>query len=154
MLAQIRLAWWQERLGELGSRKVPPEPLLAAIARTWGSRSLELVPLVDGWEARLFDPSAIGELAEARANALATFARLADAPGDAGVAAEVGRRWTRAEFAWGEGAERREALRLSRHLRGIAVLGALSNRALDRGECLLASRGAILGAWRVGLLGR
>jgi len=154
LLVQIRLAWWRERLAELGSGNSPPEPLLAALAGAWGSAARELAPLIDGWEARLCADSALGDLAEGRAQALAAYAHLAGAPKDAPAAAEAGRRWSRAEGAGADPAGRLAPLALSHRLRGVAVLGALATCALERGEGLLEGRGAVAAAWRVGLLGR
>lgn len=74
MLAQIRLAWWREQLGFLGSGKTAPaEPLLQMFGDN--SALIEAAQtLVDAWEEILADPT-VNTPDEARAAAL-----LGDAP--------------------------------------------------------------------------
>jgi phytoene synthase len=59
MLGPIRLAWWRERLEELGAGKpAPAEPRLQAVERELLSRGIsgrDLAGLENGW-LRLFDP--------------------------------------------------------------------------------------------------
>ncbi|MFL6734318.1 MAG: squalene/phytoene synthase family protein [Sphingomicrobium sp.] len=57
MLGHIRLAWWRERLQELGSGSVPAEPRLRAAADELlprGISGFDLAALESGW-LRLFD---------------------------------------------------------------------------------------------------
>lgn len=52
-IAQIRLAWWRERLAALDGEAPPPMPVLEAVARDiqpLGVGGGELVVLVEGWE--------------------------------------------------------------------------------------------------------
>ncbi len=59
MVGQIRLAWWRERLEELGvGPGAPPEPRLLAVERELlprGIKGAELARLERGWVS-LFDP--------------------------------------------------------------------------------------------------
>lgn len=58
MIAQIRLAWWRERLEELETQPAPAEPRLAAAQRLLLPRGIsgaDLVALETGW-ARMLDP--------------------------------------------------------------------------------------------------
>ena len=58
MVGQIRLAWWRERLEELGSAGAPAEPRLQAVERELLSRGIEgaeVAALEVGWAALLED---------------------------------------------------------------------------------------------------
>lgn len=165
LLAQVRLAWWRERLAEDASARPLGEPLLAAITASWGGAEAALAGLVDGWEA-VVDPDEAGEaefaaLAEARGAALAAMAQGFGAP-----ARLAGERWGYADLAASSTDQQvRSRLhelgrslplgeRLPGALRGIAVLDALAARALARGGPLMGDRGAALLALRVGMIGR
>lgn len=53
VLAQIKLAWWRERLAQVADapQALPKgEPLLAELAATWGRRA-SLAPIADAYEA-------------------------------------------------------------------------------------------------------
>lgn len=166
MLAQIRFAWWRERLEQPAAGHPMGEPLLARISAGWGDRAALLIPLVDSWDERLGDsplsPEALARFARGRGEALAGLAELAGAPGHRDSAALAGERWAFADLAGRRG--EREAvlaagtlpasLRLPRALRGIAVLDRLAARAIERGEPMLAGRKDALVALRLGLLGR
>jgi len=155
MLAQIRLAWWRDRLKDVAAGHPQAEPLLSSLAATWGRHARFLTPLVDGWESRIegleaSDPSA-GFIA-GRAGAMAGFAKVAGCEAEADAAATVGRRW--ALHGLMPAAEICDAIPLSAHLRGLAVLDGLAVRALRRKEPMLAGRTAALLAWRLGIFGR
>jgi phytoene synthase len=168
LLAQMRLAWWRDQLGS-GAEPVAGEPLLAEIAAHWVERTPHLAVLADGWENLLGDAplaaDAIDAFASARGEALAAFADLAGASPDRDSALAAGRRWALADFAWqaSDPDERERALALGKEvplapvrtsrLRGVAVLGGLARRALERGEPLLSGRGAVLRAMRLGMFG-
>lgn len=168
ILAQMRLAWWRERLREPADRRPIGEPLIEAIGRTWSGAEEGLVRLIDGWEALLaaapLGRETISVFADGRGQAISGFARLCGNVGTGAVFA--GRRWALAEFATGSRhpSDRAAAIEIARKLpetpilprslRGVAVLNALAARALDRGEPMLAGRGAALVAMRVGMFGR
>ncbi|WP_188644178.1 hypothetical protein [Tsuneonella deserti] len=170
MLAQVRLAWWRERLSEIASNPASGEPLLARVSETWGPSGGRLAALVDGWEHLVGEPSLSTEdmtaFATGRAEALRAFANHAGAGADADAAASIGRAWAFADLAVraSDEAERKMARSLgsaetvalprSRRLRGVAVLGGLSARALLRGEPIMEGRGAAAAAMRLGLFGR
>lgn len=168
MLAQVRLAWWRERLQELPANRPIGEPLLDEIGARWPANAGELIPLVDGWEHLLSEPAfsdeALDGFAEGRGQALAAFARLAGAPDDAGAASAVGRCWGLADQAARSQGEQQAVIRelarrepsirfTSPRLRGLAVLGGLARRAIDRGEPPMHGRGAALAAIRLGMFG-
>lgn len=169
MLAQVRLAWWRERLAEAPAMRPVSEPLLAELTTEWGGATAGLVGLVDGWEHLVGDAplpdGAMDGFAEGRGAALANFASLAGYPQHGRAASAAGRCWAFAELASGgpSVAERAQALALGRQeqarstlpraLRGVAVLGGLSRRALTRDEPLMAGRGAALTAIRLGMFG-
>lgn len=172
ILAQMRFAWWRERLTEPVAQRPVGEPLLADLAQHWGDDGVRLVPLIDGWEAMLGETplpeDELAEFAAGRGAALAAFASLAGVDDQAELAAcrSAGACWALAELAGGSSTsdERARARQLGLHeaaprigsaqLRGIAVLGELSRRALTRGEPLMHGRGAALAALRVGMFGR
>lgn len=76
-VAQIRLAWWRERLAELGSTATPAMPVLEALADHVVGRGIagsRLVGIVEGWEVLVererLDRSALREFAARRGGAL------------------------------------------------------------------------------------
>lgn len=168
MLAQMRLAWWRERLAEAPAQRPAGEPLLADLNSYWGEASGRLSQLVDGWEHLLGEAplpdEALEGFAAGRGAALASFAALFDPP-QMEAAASAGRCWAFADLSGrtSHAQERERALELGRQepsirlagraLRGVAVLGGLSRRALCRGEPLMAGRGAAVTAIRLGMFG-
>jgi phytoene synthase len=157
MLAQIRLAWWRERLAEPADRRPAGEPLLALL----GDRAEALAPLVDGWEALLGDAplprDALSDFADGRARALGGLAEALGASRQAGKTA--GRCWALADLAsrlshpeersqvaalW---AEAPAVPRLPRAMRPLVVLHGLASR--DRNGPF-----TLLTAMRLGIFGR
>ena len=167
MLAQIKLAWWRDRLREPSDRWPKGEPLLAALRENVADCS-GLGALVDGWEAMLGEElgeEALHEFAAGRAALWVTLARRLAADGQ-GVA-DPARRWALADLALAmpPGAERASIVRaamgqpaktprLPRGLRPLAVLDALARRALaGERDTLLDGPAAMLLAMRVGISG-
>ena len=173
MIAQLKLAWWRDRLGEERETSPSGEPLLARLA-DWRGETTLLLPLVDGWEALLaedLDKTRMAEFADGRA---AAWCALAGDRGDA-AALDVRHAIEQAARSWGladlalhlragdEARMVREAAlaqdwavpRLPKDLRALAVLHALAGRAVQRasGE-VLDGAGAAMLALRVGLTGR
>lgn len=167
MLAQLRLAWWRERLAEATPRG--GEPVLALLAPLLAMGE-GLSALADGWEALLgegpIEQAAIEQFAEGRAAAYRLLARHlgdADAPAEAERAA---RNWALADLAAHLSAPDERAMAqsvaaaqdwrrpaLPRALRPLAVLHGLARR--HRGMRPLIAGPASLGAAiRLGLLGR
>ena len=160
-LAQIKLAWWRDRLSESPARWPEGEPLLGLLRGFSGEPGV-LAGVVDGWEMLLgerLDTPEIAQFAEGRAAGWIALGGTA--------AAAAARYWALADLLLnlpaGEEAEAvRAALaaephqaKLPRELRPLAVLGALAARAIRRGsEDLLDSPGALGTAMRVGIFGR
>lgn len=150
LIAQIKLAWWRERLAEQPEARPVGEPLLAALA-AWQGPTDPLIALVDGWEAML-DPEhpAPNELARSRAELGAGLAIQAGVP----LAAEAGgaalRAWSLATCGVSDPAA---CGRLPRALRALAVLQGLARR---RGGDLPLLDGplALAAAIRLGMVGR
>lgn len=165
MLAQLRLAWWRERLAESAPRG--GEPVLALLAPLLAAGP-GLSALADGWEALLGDgtiePSAIEQFAEGRAAAYRLLARHLG--GDPAEAERAARNWAMADLAGHLSApdERMAALAIAaaqdwrrpalpRALRPLAVLHGLARR--HRGaQPLIAGPAGLGAAIRLGLLGR
>lgn len=157
MLAQIRLAWWRERLAEPAAKRPAGEPLLALL----GDHAAAFAPLVDGWEALLGEaPLPAGSLqafADGRARALGGLAVLLGAAGD--PAERTGRRWALTDLAarLSHPDERAEVAALlaaapppadlPRAMRPLVVLHGLASR--DRNGPI-----TLLTAMRLGILGR
>jgi len=151
MLAQMRLAWWRDRLGEPAAAGPKGEPLLAAIGEHWGQRVADLTPLIDGWERWLLEESAQG-LGEGRGQALAGLARLAGAPQDSASAIAAGSNWTAAQTGQGDEPIGQPG-KFSKALRGIAVLDGLARRAIASGEPMMHGRASAIAAIRLGMFG-
>lgn len=166
ILAQLRLAWWRERLAAADSLAGAGDPVLAALA-SWQGRQAALTAMVDGWERMIgeapLSADAFAACAEGRALG---WAALAGRLGlDAAEAARAGRAWALADLAakLGHDEERGAALALAaaqdwsravlpRELRPLTVLHGLARRTMGE-QPLLAGRGAVLVALRLGLLG-
>lgn len=156
MLAQIRLAWWRERLDEPSDKRPAGEPLLALL----NDHAAAFAPLVDGWEALLGDPplprSAIAAFAEGRAMALGGLAELLGHPRE--PCETAGRSWALADLAnrLSDAAERAHAEALAtglalpslpRDMRPLVVLHGLAIRNRNGPSVLFA-------AMRLGIFGR
>lgn len=169
MLAQLRLSWWRESLGQPADKWPEGEPLLAAM-RTWNGHHGGLVSLVNGWEA-LTGPAplpatALEAMAQGRAAAFATLAQALGSCDDLRAVQRLARSWALADLAMRLGhdsereaartlalADRAKGVRLSRAMRPLMVLQGLAVRRLDKGEDAATSPAAVLKAMRLGLLG-
>lgn len=76
-IAQIRLAWWRERLSELGHAATPAMPVLQSVSDQVVARGIagdRLVAIVEGWEilieAERLDRDALSQFAEKRGGRL------------------------------------------------------------------------------------
>jgi phytoene synthase len=139
VLAQIRLAWWRERLGEDPAGWPKGEPLLARLAG-WGAAVAGLVALVDGWEVLLGEDGLdVQAFADGRAGGVAALARHLGVE-MSGAADNAARGWALADLAahLGDAGERAAVLgalagvgggRVARALRPVAVLRAASGEA-------------------------
>ena len=171
MLAQLRLAWWRDRLQADPATWPAREPVLSALA-PFGAMHRAMAGLVDGWEAMLgeapIDPACLARLAEARGHGFAALAMQLGAQAAQDEARRMGANWALADLAAGlsHPAERqaaREALalrdwragRLPRGLRTLAVLHGLAARAVKSGRDLdRLGLADLVPALRIGLLGR
>lgn len=112
MMAELRLAWWRERLSEVAQGALPPpQPLLRALAHHARPAGIDLVALLGIEDALLpilaDGPVDAGAVAEARGRALAQA--LAPVLGPAGSLAAAAARVAFARFArrpWGRAGER------------------------------------------------
>ena len=172
MLAQLRMSWWRETLAREHTEWPAGEPLLAALAR-WQGGHRGMGALVDGWEALTapapLDEGAFEAMAQGRGVAFATLARALGRPHEAEAAHLLGRQWALSDLAVRlRNPQERETVgglaheaaqlrtpRVSRALRPLGVVTALSLRRLEKGEEDAAlSPMAMLRAMRVGLTGR
>lgn len=171
IVGQLRLAWWRDALGAANKERPHGNPLLDAILGTFGRDAGRLLPLVDGWEAVLLaerlGEGAIEPLLQGRSEGWLALASRIDCGSDTQSVSSAARRWALADLLTGLSEEserasvlaiatpRREPVRLSRPMRPLAVLAALSERTLVRGGgALLGDRMAALVALRSGLFGR
>jgi 15-cis-phytoene synthase len=168
MLGQMRLAWWREALTKPVEDRPRGDAVLDAVGQYWAGREAALAAMVDGWEV-LITADRLGPVeAEAfGAGRGAFFAALCEnvTPAQAERAAAAGFRWSIADAAASvSDAEERAVMiatglaqdnlraRWPSDLRGLAVLDALSVRALRRGGCaLMEGRGASLVALRAAI---
>ncbi|MEN7537133.1 squalene/phytoene synthase family protein [Aurantiacibacter flavus] len=167
MIAQIKLAWWRDRLREAPAKWPKGEPLLAALHEAVGDGS-GLGALVDGWEGLLAEHPGEREWQEFATGRASLWEEVARKLGEEaqGIAGSA-RTWALADLALGlePGDERTSIIsvaeeapdhhaRLPRVLRPLAVLRALAGRALsDNRKALLDGPGAMLVAMRVGISG-
>ena len=143
LMAQLKLAWWRDRMRTPASEWPGGEPLLVALAPFDAERAA-LERLVNSWEGLIGDEVGTVEtagLADARASAVAALARVLDCPAAGAAIDGLARRWTMPD------AERAQALRLPRALRPLVILANLP-RPSDAGPL------ALLRIVRLGLLGR
>lgn len=170
MLAQLRLAWWRESIGQAPATWPKGEPILAALA-SWGEHHAQADALVDAWEA-LTAPSpltaeAMQAFADGRGKAAAALAQALGCAKDMQAAHLLGQVWAFEDLAMrlGRDDERATATRLaaslprklprvSRPLRTIRVLAGLARRRRIAGsEEGASSPAAMLEALKLGLLG-
>jgi phytoene synthase len=169
VLAQLKLAWWRDRLAQNPAARPQGEPLLGKLA-DWQDGGASLAPLVDGWEALLGDPplpaEAINAFAAGRAALIGDLAQMVGA--DRAGAEARARRWALADLALhlGQGEERdavhhaleqslQVAQTFEKSMRPLLILERLSTRASQKGAgAALSSPVDLLVAMRLGLLGR
>lgn len=177
MLAQIRLAWWRDRLSEPRDKWPKGNPILSALSQHWPDGAGTLAPLVDGWEYATVEPpmsaDAVAGYAAGRASMFGAVANAlhGDAPASGGEQSSIetaGRRWALADLAAhvADAGERDTILavaeplgltpaKLPRTMRPLAVLDGLARRALTKGGGpLFAGRRAALALLRLGMFGR
>lgn len=162
-LAQLKLAWWRERIAASPAQRPRGEPVLAGL-ELWGNESAALAALVDGWEHQLGDdPQSLDSIlafAQARAGACAALARLTGA--DPAMAGRAGHAWGLLDIAalQGPSASLRAAAdnadwhrpALPRSLRPLLIHFGLAKRSNDRNFAAGDARDLLL-AVRLGLLG-
>ena len=143
LLAQLKLAWWRDRMRAPASSWPAGEPLLAALAQFDRERAA-LESLVDAWEGLIGDEAGAPEMAalgDARANAVAGLARTLNCVADPAAMAALARRWSLPDVAQPVPA------RLPRALRPLLILANLP-RPDEAGPL------ALLRILRLGLFGR
>lgn len=165
VFAQLRLAWWRERLQT--RQESEPEPLLAAL-QPWGEHRAALAVLADGWEEMIGEAplgaESLAACARARGQGWGVLAGMLGH--DPAEAHRAGEGWAAVDIAarLSHPQERAAAQalvaaqdwsrpRLPRDLRPLTVLHGLARRS--RGAApLLSGGGALTTALRLGLLGR
>jgi len=162
VIAQMKLAWWRDRLAQNPAEWPVGEPLLARLANI--DEVGGLAPLVDGWEA-LLGERLDSETIEAFAAGRAALFAVASHPDLREPAWHAGRQWALADLAANLGdeversrvvaarpAKRPSLVGLPRPLR---ILSALGGRGLERGgRPLLEGPGALATLLRAAWLAR
>jgi len=171
MLGQMRLAWWRDMFGTEPSERPSGDVVLEAVSEYWHGREVTLTELVDCWEVLIVSeeigPQEISAFSAGRAAGfLAMFTETAKQ--DAAPILAAASSWAIADaasrvsdieerrlFVDAGLSQVRKGGQMSRELRGLAVLEALSLRALKRGgRPLMEGRGAALTVFRTAILGR
>lgn len=167
IIAQMKLAWWRERLAQDPQDWPLGEPLLALLKAGRQDVS-QLEPLVDGWEAllaKVLDDQVVDSFADGRAALWQTFAAAHASRAEA--IAQAAREQAMVELALNLGTEAEAEIardvakrqtwqkpNLPRALRPLSILHGLSRRALRAGANeLLDGPGAMLTVMRLGIAG-
>lgn len=172
MLGQMRLAWWRETIEKPVAQRPSGDPVLDAISEHWIDRDKSLISLIDGWEKLLAEPPLgrdhIMAFAQGRIEAVrAAFGAHSTQFDQSGAAVQICH-WAIADLAAGVtlpeerkllvefGLENISSLKaLGKPFKGIALLGALALRSLDKGgRPLMEGRGAAITAIRAAIIGR
>lgn len=105
IIAQMKMAWWRDRLAENPEAWPLGEPLLDRL-RLWHGKPVDLAPLVNGWERLLADDltmAALEEFAEGRAQAWRALASAHAADhsphDDLAMVHSAAREWALADLA-------------------------------------------------------
>ncbi|MEP3420745.1 MAG: hypothetical protein ABJN35_03355 [Erythrobacter sp.] len=170
MLGQMRLAWWRDMLGKPIEERPHGDAVLDGIGAHWLDRESALIKLVDAWEhmlapAPMGKDDALGFVNGRSAGLLAALNHDQHGSVAWDAAAWV---WAFADMASKVSLdEERELMvdlgrskeplraRLSKPARGLAVLGTLGARALNRGaRPLMEGRAASLLATRAAIIGK
>lgn len=172
IVGQLRLAWWRDALGAESAERPRGNPQFDDLVAHFGDRLPALVTLVDGWEAVLLadgaQKDAVESLALGRAHAWQVAADAVDCGAKSSAVSDAAQCWALADIIAGlaNAGDRPELLTLARNhsersaqlprrLRPLAVLAALSRRAIARGGGpLLSGRISALVALRAGMFGR
>lgn len=144
MMAQLRLAWWRDRLKSPVRDWPKGEPLLAALTN-WDGERTALIALVDGWEAVLVGEDAGHALAEARVSTMLALARL--------LGVEAGPAIERAARDWQAPGPGARAQSLPRPMRPLAALRVLALRDAARQRGVTAPLGDAIALLRLALTG-
>ncbi|GGD51829.1 hypothetical protein GRI62_05840 [Erythrobacter arachoides] len=170
VIAQLKLAWWRDRLAQDPAVWPAGEPLLA-LMRTCGVEPVRLAGMVDGWELLLSEELGrpeLEEFAEGRALGWSGLAEAFHVGAPYAAVSTIATAWALADLALHLGggevaASAREIAlalprgdeRLPRELRTLVVLHGLARRALLRGSREpLDGPAAMLAAARLGFAGR
>jgi phytoene synthase len=143
LIAQLKLAWWRDRLRTTAAQWPAGEPLLALLRPFDGEREA-LEALVDAWEgtiARENKEAELAALAAARSGAVGALGRVIGCKADPGPVMALARQWTY------PGAEAGRSDRLPRALRPLVILANLP--ALSQGGLPALAR-----IVRLGMVGR
>ncbi|WCT78808.1 hypothetical protein [Novosphingobium humi] len=161
ILAQMRLAWWRDRLRDSADKWPRGEPLLAALA-CWDGGHGALLGLVDGWEALLGEaPLPVEAFESWIAGRVAACAALDDRAGEG--AESMARGWALGDLAAHLGDAQEQAAvadmieahgwrgrRLPRAMRPLVILHGLAARTKGRQGAENISLFTLL---RLGMLG-
>lgn len=151
MLAQMKLAWWRDRLAQRAADWPKGEPLLAALA-CWQDGHGALSGLVDGWEALLGDEPQPEALMAARAAAcVALGGERARGMARGWALGDVANLLGSEAVADRIGAQDWRRQRLLRGMRPLVILHGIA--AYGRGDPAKMQKIPLLTLMRLGLLG-
>lgn len=161
---QIRLAWWRDRLVHTDHPERASVPILRQILHLWSGSDGALVPLVDAWERILLAAPGEAEWFDAiaaRAEGLCAIDKRIGGVGRSDILRVSLELYTMADIALRHPERRMKPPAISniarsytpRRARPAAVLRELAVVSLATDQRFLASRRAILAAWRAGTFG-
>lgn len=171
MLAQIKLAWWRDRLSEEVEMRPTGDAVLDGLL-SWEGHEVSLVDLVNSWEALLEEDLSAEEVTaylDGRASPFAELARMAGAADHDEASKQAAKIWALSDLVGHISSKDERALILAefsdlandpvptlpKSMRPLSILSALAKRHLIQPtKPILSRRRDALIALRVGIFGK
>lgn len=171
MLAQIKLAWWRDRLSEPIAKRPTGDAVLDGLS-SWEGHEAALVDLINSWEALLEEELSAEEVSaylDGRASPFTQLAEMSGAADPAEASTAAAKVWALSDLIAHISSEEERALILAefsdlavdpvpalpKPMRPLSILSALAKRHLnDPSKPILSRRRDALITLRVGIFGK